>query len=114
MRSPEEHVLDDVEVVAQREVLIHDLDPENGRIPRPVDRDRFAIEADLAGIDRVDAGQALHERRLARPVVPDECGDLALIDVEVDIVQHVHRTEALVDAPHRQQRGNGRRGAHVS
>ena len=30
--EPEEHVLDDVEVVAQREVLVHDLDLERGRI----------------------------------------------------------------------------------
>ena len=33
----EVHVLDDVEVVAEREVLVHDLDPEIDRVLRPVD-----------------------------------------------------------------------------
>ena len=35
--AAEVHVLDDVEVVAEREVLVHDLDPELGRVLRPVD-----------------------------------------------------------------------------
>ena len=50
--AAEEHVLDDVEVVAQREVLVHDLDAEGGGVARPVDGHRLAVEADLAGIDR--------------------------------------------------------------
>jgi hypothetical protein len=112
--APEEHVLDDVEVVAQRKVLVHDLDAEGGRLAGAVDGDRVAVEADLAGIGAVDAGQALHQCRLARPVVPDQCGHLTPVDVEIDIVQHVHGTEALVDAPHGEQRGHGRQVAHVS
>ena len=32
--AAEEHVLDDVEVVAQREVLVDDLDAERGRVAR--------------------------------------------------------------------------------
>ena len=44
----EEHVLDDVEVVAEREVLVHDLDAERGGVARVVDGDRPAVEAELA------------------------------------------------------------------
>ena len=40
--AAEEHVLDDVEVVAEREILVDDLDPEPGRVLRAVDRDRLA------------------------------------------------------------------------
>ena len=59
------HVLDDVEVVAEREILVDDLDPELRRVLRPVDRDRLAVEEDLAGVVAVDPGDALDERRLA-------------------------------------------------
>ena len=33
--ATEEHVLHDVEVVAEREILVDDLDPELGRVLRP-------------------------------------------------------------------------------
>ena len=56
--APEEHVLDDVEIVAQREVLVDDLDAEAGRIARAADADRLALPDDLAGIRFVDAGDA--------------------------------------------------------
>ena len=42
----EEHVLDDVEVVAEREVLVDDLDAEGGGVARAVDVDRLAVEED--------------------------------------------------------------------
>ena len=42
------HVLDDVEVVAEREVLVHDLDSELGGVLRAVDVDLLAVEEDLA------------------------------------------------------------------
>ena len=89
--AAEEHVLDDVEVVAQREVLVHDLDAQRGGVLRGVDGDRLALEQDLAGVDRVDADDALDERGLAGAVVADERGHLARVDVEVDVVQDVDR-----------------------
>ena len=42
--AAEVHVLDDVEVVAEREILVDDLDPELGRVLRPVDVDSLAVE----------------------------------------------------------------------
>ena len=42
--TTEVHVLDDVEVVAEREVLVDDLDAEPGRILRTVDRDLLPVE----------------------------------------------------------------------
>ena len=93
--AAEVHVLDDVEVVAQREILVHDLDPELGRVLRAVDRDRLAVEEDLAGVVAVDAGDALDERRLAGAVVADERHDLAGPHLEVDIGQRLHGAERL-------------------
>ena len=93
--AAEVHVLDDVEVVAQREVLVHDLDPELGRVLRPVDGDGLAVEEDLARVVAVDAGDALDERRLAGTVVADERHDLAGPHLEVDVGQRLHRAERL-------------------
>ena len=82
--AAEEHVRDDVEVVREREVLVHDLDPELRGVARPVDVDRFALEADLALVEGVDADDALDERRLAGAVVADERHDFAPAHLEVD------------------------------
>ena len=95
--APEVHVLDDVEVVGEREVLVDDLDAEVRGVLRPVDVDRRALEEDLAAVDRVDAGDALDQRRLAGAVVADERHDLAGGDVEVHLVQRLDRAEGLGD-----------------
>ena len=50
--TAEVHVLDDVEVVAEREILVDDLDPEPGGVLRAVDRDRLPVEEDLALVGR--------------------------------------------------------------
>ena len=85
MRLPaEEHVLDDVQVVAEREVLVDDLDAERGRVARAVDRHRLALEEEVARVDRVDPADALDQGGLAGAVVTDERGDLAGVRGEVD------------------------------
>ena len=109
--AAEVHVLDDVEVVAEREILVDDLDPELGRVLRAVDRDPLAVEEDLAAVDRVDAGDALDQRRLAGAVVADERHDLAVAHLEVDVVERLHRAEVLRDAAQLERRGGG--GAHA-
>ena len=96
--AAEVHVLDDVEVVAEREVLVDDLDPEPRRVLRAVDRDLLAVEVHVAVVDRVDPGDALDQRRLAGAVVADERHHLARADVEVDVGQRLDRAEALRDS----------------
>ena len=64
---------------------------------RIADRDRLALEAYLAAVDRVDAREALDQRGLAGAVVTDEGRDLSRVDVEVDVVQDVDGAEALVE-----------------
>ena len=53
----EEHVLDDVEVVAQREVLVDDLDAERAGVAGRVDGDGLALEEVVAGVDGVGAAR---------------------------------------------------------
>ena len=92
--TAEEHVLDDVEVVAQREVLVDDLDAEGAGVARRVDGDRAALEQVVAGVDGVGAADALDERRLARAVVADECSDLAGLGAEVDALEDIDRVRS--------------------
>ena len=82
----------------EREVLVDDLDPEPRGVLGPVDVHGLALEADLAAVDRVDARDALDERRLAGAVVADEGHDLARRHVEVDLEQRLDRAEALRDS----------------
>ena len=96
--AAEVHVLDDVEVVAEREILVDDLDPELRGVLRPVDVDLLALEEDLAAVGRVRAGDALDQRRLPGPVVPDERHHLAVPHLEVDVAQGLDRAERLRDA----------------
>src|SRR5690606_11331117 len=96
--AAEEHVLHDVEVVAQREVLVHDLDAEVRGVARRVQVDDLALEAHLAAVVGLHTGDSLDEGRLAGTVVADERGDLAGVRLEVDALQHADGAEALHDA----------------
>ena len=97
--AAEVHVLDDVEVVAQCEILVDDLDSRAR--PRPsgcwmctgLPSNKISP---LSG--RVDAGDALDQRRLAGAVVADERHDLAVAHLEVDVGERLHRPERLRDA----------------
>ena len=51
----------------------------------------------------VDAGDAAGEHRLAGAVVAAQRGDLAGGEIEVDLIQRLHRTEVLVQAAHGQE-----------
>ena len=97
--AAEEHVVDDVEVVAQREVLVDDLDAEVVRVTGAVDGDGLALEGVVPRVEGVDAGDPLDQGALAGAVVADERGHAPGGDVEVDALEHVYGSEALVDAP---------------
>ena len=107
--APEEEVVDDVEVVAQREVLVDARDPELGRVMRVVDLNRVAVEVDFSLVGGADARDRLDQRRLAGAVVADQRHDLARVHVEVDLAERVHGAEVLGHPPQAQQRAPGGR-----
>ena len=74
--ASQEHVLDDVEIVGQGEVLVHGLDPQRGGVVGAADPDGLALPEDLAAVGLVDARDALDEDRLAGAVVAHERGHL--------------------------------------
>ena len=103
----EEHVLDDVEVVAQGQVLVDGLDPEGGRVPRALELDGPALPQDLAAVGLVDARDALDEHRLAGPVVADQGRDLARGHVEGDVGEGLDGPEVLLQPLQLEQRAPG-------
>ena len=92
------HVGDRVEVVAQREVLVHRLDAVLASRRRR-ESDRLAADEDLTRVRRVQSAEDLDERALPRAVVADEADDLAVIDVDVDAPKCLQTAEPLHDAP---------------
>ena len=65
---------------------------------------RLALPEDLPGVLLPQARDGLDEARLARPVVTDQGGDLALQDFEVDAVDRLDGAEALLDPPQLDER----------
>src|SRR5713101_3069374 len=96
----QEHVLDDVEVVAQGEVLVDGLDSEPACIACAADVDRLALPEDLTVVGHVHAGDALGENRFAGSVVSAKGGHLSRRQVEVDCIERLHGTEVLLEASH--------------
>ena len=93
--AAEEEVRDDIEVVAEREVLVDGRDPVAVGVGRAADVHAPAVDRDRPGVGGLDAGDRLDQRRLARAVVTDESNDLAGVDLEVDVHERLDRTEVL-------------------
>src|SRR4051812_34359901 len=91
----EKHVVEDAQLVDQREVLVNGVDPLRARVGYGVQLDRLAVEHDRAGVGLVEAAEDLHQRRLARAVVAQQAEDLALLEAQVDLAQRRDRAEAL-------------------
>ena len=97
-----EDVLGHRGIRAQRDFLVDQPDAQPHRVGRPLHVDRVAAQEDRAFVRRMDAVDDLHQRRLARPVLADECDDLAAVDGEVDVGQRDHGRKAFGDSRHLQ------------
>ena len=84
------------------------VDPEFLGLARIAERHLLAVDQDLALRRPVHARQHLDECRLAGAVVAEEAVHLAGIDLEVDVLERLHRAE--VDAHSAQL--HGRPGNH--
>src|SRR5579859_1200589 len=101
--AAQEHVLDDVQVVGQRQILVDGLDAERGGVAGAPDVYRFPLEEDLAVVRLVRAGNSAGEHRFPGPVVPAQAGHVTRVQIQVHPVERLHRPEVLVDAPHAEQ-----------
>ena len=71
---------------------------------------QHAIDADLAGVDRLQPVDRPAQRRFARTGRTDNDHDLALVHVEIDVLEHMVGAEILVNTAHLNEGsfGNGR------
>ena len=68
----------------------------------------LAVEPDLALVERMNAGDALHQRRLAGAVVAQQRQHLAAVGLQADAFQRMHRAEALLRVANGEDRSGGR------
>src|SRR5262249_59005983 len=80
-------VLEHGHALEQGQVLEGAPDAELGDAVARCPQQRMAREDDLARVRRVEAAQAVEQRRLAGAVRPDEPNDLALVHGEGDLVE---------------------------
>ena len=107
----EEKVRRDVEVLAEREVLPDDGNPEIGDgIRRGHDRD--SVDRDRAVRRGHVTDETPHERGLSRSVLTGERHNFADPDVEVDVVEGLEPTEP--DRRPRSEHARGREGSAPS
>src|SRR6185437_7730692 len=78
----------------------HHADAGLDRVARGAERDRLAVEEDLPGVGAVEPVQDVHQRRLARAVLPEQRMHLAAPHIERDVVVRDDSRELLADAPH--------------
>ena len=125
LRSPadlgqaDHHVLERAHVWKQVEALEDhpDLRPlacqlrlgETGSATPVADAQAAALEADLAGVDRLEEGQTAKHRALARSRRPEDRPDIAPLDGERHAAQDLVVAVALVDVDRLQERPGGRR-----
>src|SRR2546430_4420701 len=101
--APGVEVRGQVEVVEEREILVHGLDPERPGGGRRVDQYGLAGHLDRTRVQPVYAADALDERRLTGPVVAEQREYLAREHLDVHPVQRQYGTEALGRGPYRQR-----------
>src|SRR5262249_2752204 len=96
--SSEKHVVDDVELWNERELLMDDADAQPPHGQRIAGRKRRAANVDLAGLRTHRARQNFDECRLARAIFTDQRVYLACLELEVDAVQDAHSAVRLRQA----------------
>ena len=105
----EKDVLGDGEIGRDAELLMHHADAGGPRVARRAEMHRSAVDAHLACVAGVHAGDDLHQRAFAGAVLAGEAVDLAGLQREIDAAQRLDAAERLGDAgqfePRRRHRG---------
>jgi hypothetical protein len=97
-RTAEDEVVQDGEGRKVEGILMEHSDALPDGIRRGTDDRRSAVQEDLAFIGTDEAGQDLHQRALARPVLPEDPMDRGRADGERDPVVRADAAERLADA----------------
>ena len=101
-------VVDDAEATERARDLVRAGQAEAGDPVRRDPGDVPAVEHDRAAVGPVVAADHVDQRRLARPVGPDEAQDLAGADLECHARQGLEAAERLLHVGAAEQRDGGR------
>ena len=93
--AADEDVLRRRQVGHQVQLLMDYADAQLLRAARRADFDRLAIEQDLALVGLVDAGEDLHQRRLAGAVLAHQRMHFAGVQLQPDPVQRANARKRL-------------------
>src|SRR5262249_21661770 len=96
------------EIVAEREVLIDDLDAVLARVDRLVHDQLTAVHAHVAVGRGIIPGDGLYQSRLAGAVVAHQADHLPLIEIQGNVVESVDRAEMLGNVGELENRHSGR------
>ena len=95
--TAEKNVRRDIAHAGEREVLVDHFDAGLANLAGILADNGDAVEADLAGVGTMDAGDRLHQRRFARAIVADERNRAARLDRKGHAAQSFNGAEGLAD-----------------
>ena len=101
---PKKQIGGDVEARHEVELLEDGGDARGLRGARIVEANGPPLQKHFASVRSEDAGEDVHERRLAGAVLAEEGMNLAALEVEIDAAQSLHAAEMLGDPAHDEQR----------
>ena len=81
-------------------MLMDHADAQGNSIGRGMDGHRFAIQANLPFIRRLEAIEDFHQRAFARAVLAQQRADFPAAKRKIDGFQHVVRAEGFHDPTH--------------
>src|SRR5690606_40364022 len=93
--TPEKDIGRRRQIVAEREVLVDDLDSLATGVDGLVEMHVLIVESQAAGTGEEVAGDDLHQRGLARAVAAHEAEDLTALYLQIDARQRLNGAEVL-------------------
>ena len=83
----------------EHEMLVHHADTRRNRVARALERHGLAVDEDLPLVGGVHPVQDVHERGLARAVLPEQGMNMSLLDRDIDRVVGDEGAKPLRDPP---------------
>ena len=80
-------------------MLVHHADTRRNRVARALERHGLAVDEDLPLVGGVHPVQDVHERGLARAVLPEQGMNMSLLDRDIDRVVGDEGAKPLRDPP---------------
>jgi hypothetical protein len=96
--------MDDVEVVAEGKVLIHNFNSQRSGIARPMDVNFFTFKEVVTFFCLINTSYAFDEGALTGSVISDECGDLASICIEIYASKNMDWSKGFIEVAEGEKR----------